>query len=282
MGREIDPSGAFYRDTPDSYPVDDWSVVGSVGDFRNVGNLTMVKLPDGTWQELEPLVGHEDDGEELTPDQRRRLSDRKMELVRESWKASISKGTEESEAIHQALSYASAIGVEYLDSDGDEVSRAKAISEREGVRRDPVADILDLQSSEDDWELINRLEQVNSLVREVDDQARFVGLPDPWSVLRIDPDLARRLQLETAALLEQLSNVVDGIFSVFRKAAEDIMEQLEPIIQYHKAQGLDAINRRLGDLRSSLGSSQELRHGSKAICPQHGPTKGGLCRRCNR
>lgn len=27
---------------------------------------------------------------------------------------------------------------------------------------------------------------------------------------------------------------------------------------------------------------ERLRHGSASVCPRHGPTKGGLCRRCQR
>lgn len=83
------------------------------------------------------------------------------------------------------------------------------------------------------------------------------------------------VQIDWAPIIEALRPAVDvcaqlleQLADVFNRCRADIERLLELV--------------HVIDTPVTEVDVQRLRHGHAAVCPRHGPTKGGLCRRCRR
>lgn len=105
-------------------------------------------------------------------------------------------------------------------------------------------------------------------------------------------DWAQLMAVEMQALTDAFNKVMQTAGSAFDKFAEAMKHNnLQGLKSDHAwfdepvwAQPVGPVGIDEPRLRrqrhAALGD--RLKHGASAVCPKHGPTKGGLCRRCSR
>lgn len=87
--------------------------------------------------------------------------------------------------------------------------------------------------------------------------------------------------IQFATVVEPLTDALKPVAEAFVKLGQSITVTLENIDVAAIALALDVP----ADMLTGKPDEDKLarrRHGHAAVCPRHGPTKGGLCRKCQR
>jgi hypothetical protein len=124
------------------------------------------------------------------------------------------------------------------------------------------------------------LEVIDGALPAIGDEMRWS--PDPLSVsLGTAPVLSAPDGAALEALFEP--GAWDALIAWLRDVAADAVDLIRRAIEALRDFAAEALLGLAKVFDELTGGDQEVtRHGHAAMCPRHGPTKGGLCRKCVR
>jgi hypothetical protein len=96
---------------------------------------------------------------------------------------------------------------------------------------------------------------------------------------RLRNDEAIVLPPDVAALLQSFAEALAPVVAQFEAAIRSFAEVIGPAIAADLGLLPELPHLNLPEMKSTL-PLERLRHGTASVCPRHGPTRGGLCRRC--